>query len=65
MVDKNKIIKEYEIRLNKLKLYNDQYYNKDNSEIDDKEYDKLKKTLINLERKNNFLIKKFGSVEII
>ena len=65
MVDKNKIIKEYEIRLNKLKLYNDQYYNKDNSEIDDKEYDKLKKTLINLERKNNFLIKKFGSVENI
>ena len=65
MVDKNKIIKEYEIRLNKLKLYNDQYYNKDNSEIDDKEYDKLKKTLINLERKNNFLVKKFGSVENI
>ena len=47
MVDKNKIIKEYEIRLNKLKLYNDQYYNKDNSEIDDKEYDKLKSSIDN------------------
>ena len=62
---KNLIIKEYKDKIKKLKVYNDFYYNKDNPQVDDDAYDKLKKEIIKLEKNNPTILKKFDSVENI
>ena len=62
---KNLIIKEYKDIIKKLKVYNDFYYNKDNPQVDDDAYDKLKKEIIKLEKNNPTILKKFDSVENI
>ena len=62
---KSLIIKEYKDKIKKLKVYNDFYYNKDNPQVDDDTYDKLKKEIIKLEKNNPIILKKFNSVENI
>jgi len=49
------IQKEYKKKIKLLTYYNQKYYNDNVSEINDYEYDKLKKEIINLEKKYKFL----------
>ena len=46
MLNKSQIIKEFKKKVNKLKKYNDLYFNQDNPSISDSEYDLLKVELI-------------------
>ena len=50
MSKKREIVKKYQLKLKELKKHNDLYFNKDNPEISDAEFDKLKKTINNLEK---------------
>ena len=51
-----KLIKDkYKKKIKLIKIYNKKYYNDDTSEIPDSEYDILKKEIILLEEKYNFL----------
>ena len=61
MTEKKKIIKQYKEKIKNIKRYNSAYFIKDDPEISDAEYDKLKLNLITLESKYSFL-KKVGSV---
>ena len=55
----NKKIKtEYEKKINLIHKYNEYYYNKSNSLVSDKEYDDLKKEILNLEKRYKILINK-------
>ena len=49
------IRKDYEKKINLLKKYNRKYFDENLSVISDSEYDKLKKEIIDLEKKNKFL----------
>ena len=52
----NKKIKtEYKKKLNLINKYNEYYYNESNSLVSDKEYDDLKKEILQLENDYNFL----------
>ena len=51
------LIKNYKSKIKNLKFYNDLYFNKDNPEISDQEYDKLKREIIDLENSHVFLKK--------
>jgi DNA ligase (NAD+) len=55
------IIKDYKIKIKKLKKYNNEYYNKDNPIISDSLYDKLKTELLDLEKRYP-LLKKIESI---
>ncbi len=55
MKQKSKIIKEYKKRISLLKKHNKLYFNEDSPIISDSEYDSLKKEIIFMEDKNNFL----------
>ena len=55
MSKKREIVKKYQLKLKELKKHNDLYFNKDNPEISDAEFDKLKKTINNLEKRYLFL----------
>ncbi len=57
MSQKLEIIKLYKKKINFLKKNNKLYFNDDSPIISDAEYDNLKKEIINLEEKNNFLKK--------
>tara|TARA_X000001036_G_scaffold135805_1_gene128602 strand:+ start:1154 stop:3187 length:2034 start_codon:yes stop_codon:yes gene_type:complete len=57
MNSKLEIIKRYKRKINLLKKHNKLYFNNDNPIISDSEYDDLKKEIIELEKKNNFLKK--------
>tara|TARA_X000001036_G_scaffold37450_1_gene30361 strand:+ start:298 stop:2331 length:2034 start_codon:yes stop_codon:yes gene_type:complete len=52
---KSKIIDNYKKKINLLKKHNKLYFNNDKPIISDSEYDKLKREITNLEKKNNFL----------
>ena len=52
---KNKIEKEYKIKIKKLVNFNKYYYEYNESLVDDKEYDILKKEILSLEKKYKFL----------
>ena len=54
-MDKNEVEKLYAKKNNKLKKYNESYFKKDKPIVPDAEYDCLKKTIIELEKKYNFL----------
>ena len=54
---KNEIIEKYKKKIKLLKKHNKLYFNNDNPEISDAEFDELKKEIIHLEKKNNFLKK--------
>ena len=53
---KDKLIqKEYQKKIKLINYYNKRYYNDNISEISDFNYDELKKEIINLEKKNEYL----------
>ena len=54
-MNKNLIKKEYKKKIELFNYYNQQYYNKNSSEISDSEFDTLKKKIIELEKKYSFL----------
>tara|TARA_B100000242_G_scaffold186673_1_gene134236 strand:+ start:179 stop:361 length:183 start_codon:yes stop_codon:yes gene_type:complete len=58
MNEKNKILGEYKNKLNQLKIHSKLYFIDDNPKITDAEFDKLKISIINLEKKYPFLKKK-------
>lgn len=64
MNEKNKIISKYKKKIKQIKLLNDSYYNKDTPKVTDAEYDDLKKEVLELENKFNFL-KKIDSISKI
>ena len=53
---KKKIKIENQKKIEILKKYNNYYFDKSNPLVSDKKYDDLKKDIINLEKKYNFLI---------
>ena len=55
MNPKLKIVDIYKKKINLLKKYNKLYFNDDNPIVSDSEYDSLKKEIVNLEEKNNFM----------
>ena len=60
-MNKKKIQKEYKLKLELLNKHNKFYYDKNNPKISDSEYDVLKREIIKLENKYNFLTSK-GSI---
>ena len=54
---KKDLIKNYKSKIKNLKFHNDLYFNKNNPEISDQEYDKLKREIIDLENSHVFLKK--------
>ena len=57
MIEKKEISKIYKNKINLLKKHNNFYYNYDNPKISDRDYDILKKDVIDLEKKYKFLKK--------
>ena len=55
MVDKESIKKIYVNKIKNLKKHNELYYSKDNPKITDKEYDELKQSILDLEKKYLYL----------
>ena len=64
MNEKSKTINKYKKKINEIKNLNDFYYNKDNPKVTDSEYDKLKKEVLELENKFDYL-KKFETISEI
>ena len=54
-MNKDLIKKDYKKKIELLNYYNQKYYNENNPEISDSEFDNLKKNIIDLEKKFNFL----------
>jgi len=54
-MNKKKILIKYKKKINLIKEYNKFYYENSNPKVDDNEYDKLKKEILLLEKKNQFL----------
>ena len=55
MENKQSIKKNYINKINQLKKHDELYYSKDKPIISDKEYDELKQSVLNLEKKYKFL----------
>ena len=55
MFKKKEIINQYKDKINVLKKHNKLYFENDNPKITDSEYDKIKKEILELENKNQFL----------
>ena len=55
MEDKETVKKKYLDKIKKLTKYNESYFSKDRSIVSDKEYDELKKTILELEKNYTFL----------
>jgi DNA ligase (NAD+) len=54
-MNKDLIKKKYNEKINLINYYNKKYFDENLSEISDKDYDKLKKELIKLEKNYTFL----------
>ena len=54
-MNKNKIKNIYNSKIKLFKKYNRNYFDNNNSLVSDQEYDELKKEILNLESKYNFL----------
>ncbi len=54
-MNKNEITKNYKKKINELNKHNKRYFDEDNPTITDKDYDELKKEIINLQEKYKFL----------
>ncbi len=54
-MEREVIIKKYNLKIEELNEHNKLYYDKNNPKLTDSEYDKLKKVILNLEKKYNFL----------
>ena len=59
-MENKEIRKLYNSKIKLLKKYNQSYFDKNNSLVSDEEYDKLKKGILDLEIKYNFLNSKFS-----
>ena len=57
MTEKEKIKKQYKLKVQKLLKYNQYYFEKDKPIVDDLEYDQLKQDLTKLAKKHSFLKK--------
>ena len=55
MINKNAVTRYFKKKIAELKKHNLYYFNKDNPVISDKDYDELKKEIINLQEKHQFL----------
>ncbi len=55
MINKNAVTRNFKKKIAELKKHNLHYFNKDNPVISDKDYDELKKEIINLQEKHQFL----------
>ena len=64
-MNKDVIINKYQLKIKLLQKYNKHYYNKDNPVVLDKEYDELKKDILVLEKKYDFLESKKSPSEIV
>jgi DNA ligase (NAD+) len=65
MVDEVKILKLHQSKIKNLKKHNNLYYNNDSPIIDDSQYDKIKKELLELENKYPFLEKNETAGKIV
>ena len=52
---KNEVIKYYKKKIDQLKKHNKLYFDKSSPEISDKQFDEIKKEVIDLEQKFSFL----------
>ena len=59
------IKKNYQNKINELKKHNKLYYENSSPKISDKEFDKLKKEILELEKKYNFLKSNFSPSEVV
>ena len=64
-MDKKEIIKNYNNKVKLINNYNYYYYDKNNPVVDDKIYDELKKEILLLEKKYNFLKSKVSPSKTI
>ena len=55
-MDKKKIKKIYNSKVNLLKKYNESYFDKNKSIVLDKEYDEIKKEVLDLEKNFSYLV---------
>ena len=62
---KKEIKKIYFNKINELKKHNFQYYEKNNPKISDSNYDILKKEILNLEKKYNFLNSEYSPSKLV
>ena len=59
-MENKEIRKKYNTKINLLKKYNQSYFDKNSSLVSDKEYDELKKEILDLEFRFNFLNSKYS-----
>ena len=59
------ILNEYQNKIKLLKIYNKSYFVNDSPKVSDADYDKLKKEIIDLEKKYPFILEKYSSVNTI
>ena len=59
-MDKKEIKKLYNSKVNLLKKYNESYFDKNKSIVTDKEYDEIKKEVLDLEKNFSYLVSKYS-----
>ena len=64
-MNKKEILNQYKKKLRLIKIYNEYYYNENKPKVTDKEYDDLKKKILFLESKHNFLRSKNSPSQIV
>ena len=64
-MDKKKLILEYKKKKKELLRHNNLYFNKDKPEIEDSDYDKLKREALDLENKYPFVKETFNISDIV
>ncbi len=64
-MDKKEIKKLYNSKVNLLKKYNENYFDKNKSIVSDKEYDEIKKEVLDLEKNFSYLVSKYSPSQIV
>ena len=64
-MNEEKIKKNYQLKIKELRQNNQLYFEKNSPAISDADYDKLKKEILNLEEKYNFLKSKYSPSKIL
>ena len=64
-MDKKEIKKLYNSKVNLLKKYNESYFDKNKSIVSDKEYDEIKKEVLDFEKKFSYLVSKYSPSQIV
>ena len=62
---KKEILNQYKKKIKLINEYNKSYYDKNNSQVTDSEFDKLKKEILLLESRYNFLKSKTSPSQIV